>query len=72
LLIRTSNNEKAAAVLEQYNPETIDGTLSVPLMDDFRSAHINRMLVDNNLQVFSMHTQNNNLEQLFLDLTAQA
>jgi ABC-type multidrug transport system ATPase subunit len=72
LLIRTSNDDMAAVVLEPYKPERVDGTLSVALLDDFRAGHINRMLVDNNLQVFSMHRQNNNLEQLFLDLTAQA
>lgn len=72
LLIRTSDNDKAAAVLEPYKPERVDGALSVALLDDLRAGHINRMLVDNNLQVFSMHTQNNNLEQLFLDLTSQA
>jgi ABC-type multidrug transport system ATPase subunit len=70
LVIRTSNNEKAAGVLKYYNPETVDGTLSVVVQDDFRVAHINRMLVDNELQVFSLYTPDNNLEQLFLDLTS--
>ncbi len=72
LLIRTSNDERAAAVIEHYNPENIGGALAVALLDDFRAGHINRMLVDNNLQVFSMYTESNNLEQLFLDLTSQA
>ncbi|NOT73549.1 MAG: ABC transporter ATP-binding protein [Cyclobacteriaceae bacterium] len=72
LLIRTSDNEKAAAVLEHYKPEKVDSMLSIDLMDDFRTGHINRMLIDNQLQVFSMYPQNNNLEQLFLDLTTKS
>lgn len=72
LLIRTSNNEKAAVVLEQYKPETLDGTLTVALLDDFRAGHINRMLVDNDVQVFSLHMENNSLEQLFINLTERS
>jgi ABC-type multidrug transport system ATPase subunit len=72
LLIRTSNNDKAAAVLNQYEPKRMDGVLSVALVDDSRTGHISRMLIDHDLDVFALHPQTNSLEQLFLDLTSTA
>lgn len=69
LVIRTSNDDKALSLLEVYKPEKQNGTLSVPIVDDYRAGHINRLLVDHNIQVFSIGTQETNLEQLFIQLT---
>lgn len=69
LVIRTSNDDKALSLLEVYKAEKQQGTLTVPLLDDYRAGHINRLLVDNNIQVFSLKTEDTNLEQLFIQLT---
>lgn len=72
LVIRTSNDDRALMVLEKYGSEKLNGVLSVPLLDDYRAGHINRMLVDNDLQVFSIQSETGNLEQLFIQLTSQS
>jgi ABC-2 type transport system ATP-binding protein len=70
LMIRTSDNEVAINLLRQHNPERIGDTLSVPLHDLHHVASINRMLTQQNLDVYLLHPKENTLEQLFIDLTS--
>ncbi len=69
LVIRTSNDDKALSLLEPYKAQKQQGILSVPIVDDYRAGHINRMLVENDIQVFSIHREETDLEQLFIQLT---
>lgn len=65
----TSDNLRAWAVLKQFNPELTVDDLIVPYTDIQQVAAINRMLVDNDLDVYNLHPQAQNLETLFMDLT---
>ena len=70
--LRTSDNETAMNLLNDHAP--------VPLKDGFRVAFsstqdiadINKKLVHNNIDVYQLHPNENDLEQLFIDLTSVA
>jgi ABC-2 type transport system ATP-binding protein len=70
LFIRTSDNVKALQLLEDFNPERSEGTLSLTFQDINEVASINRMLNNNGLDVFLLHPKENDLEQLFINLTS--
>ena len=70
LLINTSDNEVAMKLLQEHNPERAQDTISVPFHDQLQVASINRKLTENNLAVYMLHPKENNLEQLFIDLTS--
>jgi ABC-type multidrug transport system ATPase subunit len=70
LWIRTSDNDAAIKLLQEHNPERIDGKLSVPFHDMKQVASINRTLTRNDLDVYLLHPKENDLEQLFIDLTS--
>jgi ABC-2 type transport system ATP-binding protein len=70
LFINTSDNEIALKFLQEHNPERIGDTLSVPFQDLNQVASINRTLTQNNLDVYLLHPKENDLEQLFIDLTS--
>jgi lantibiotic transport system ATP-binding protein len=69
LLIHTSDNEAAYRLLRSYNPERTGANIAVSLADIQEAASINRTLVQNNLDVYKLNPQENNLEQLFINLT---
>lgn len=70
LFIKTSDNEAAGNLLRQYHPEKINGTLAVAFEDIGQVATINKMLTSNHLDVYLLHPKENDLEQLFIDLTS--
>ncbi len=70
LWIRTSDNERAAQLLNGYKAETTGETISIPFRDHAQVASVNRMLTQNNLDVYLLHPKENDLEQLFIDLTS--
>ena len=69
LLINTSDNEVAIRLLQEHNPERMPDAISVPFHDQTQVAIINRKLTESNLAVYMLHPKENNLEQLFIDLT---
>ena len=69
LLINTSDNQTALQILEQYQPELYNDTLSVGFENHQQVAMINRTLVQHNVDVYQLQTQANDLEQLFINLT---
>jgi ABC-2 type transport system ATP-binding protein len=69
VLVNTSNNHAAKDLLQEYNPELVDDLLTFPFRDNDQVAAINRTLTQNNLDVYLLHPKENNLEQLFIDLT---
>ena len=69
VFIKTSDNERAYRVLEEYHPEREKEKLSVVFDDIHQVAAINKKLTQNNLDVFLLHPKENDLEQLFIDLT---
>jgi ABC-type multidrug transport system ATPase subunit len=70
ILINTSDNEMAIKLLQEYNPERVGVTLAVPFRDLNQVAFINRTLIQNNLDVYLLYPKENDLEQLFIDLTS--
>lgn len=70
LLINTSDNEAALRLLQEHNPESTGDALSLPMRDLHQVASINRTLTQNNLDVYLLHPRENDLEQLFIDLTS--
>ena len=70
LLIKTSDNEAACHILQQYHPERSNGTLSVSYENFEQVAAINRVLMGHDLDVYLLQPKETNLEQLFIDLTS--
>ena len=70
LLIKSSDNLIAHKLLQEYHPEAIGDALSFPYESDSQVAAINRTLIHHNLDVYLLHPRENDLEQLFIDLTS--
>jgi len=69
LILNTSDNSKALQALERLHPLSTDGVISVPFKDLSNIASINRTLLSHDLDVYLLHPQKNDLEQLFINLT---
>ena len=72
LFIRTSNDEAAYSLLREFKPVRTEEALAVTFNALKEVAQINRILTENELDVYLLHPQKNNLEQLFIDLTTEA
>ena len=70
LLIKTSDNERALRLLEAYAPKREEEVISLSLADLQQVASIQRMLSKNDLDIYLLQPQTNDLEQLFIDLTS--
>ncbi|HEY0356183.1 MAG TPA: ATP-binding cassette domain-containing protein [Flavisolibacter sp.] len=70
LLIQTSDNNMAMHLLKDHSPEMTNEKLSVPYHDKHQVATINRTITQNNLDVYLLQPKENDLEQLFIDLTS--
>jgi lantibiotic transport system ATP-binding protein len=69
LQVNTSDNEAAYKLLHRHSPERSRGELLIPYHSNRDIAEINKTLVKNDLDVFQLQTQENNLEQIFIELT---
>ena len=69
LLLSTSDNEAAIQLLQEYDPERTGDTIAVSFNDQRQIAAIQRTLTQNNVDVYLLRPQENDLEQLFIDLT---
>ncbi|HYH14153.1 MAG TPA: ATP-binding cassette domain-containing protein [Flavisolibacter sp.] len=69
LLINTSDNEVALQLLQEYQPQRDGDSVSVSYRDQKQVASIQRTLTLNNLDVYLLQPKENDLEQLFIDLT---
>ncbi len=70
LEIETNNNEGAAQLLQSYSLKNIDSKLILPFEGREQTAAINKLLVQNGIEVYALHPQQSDLEQLFLDITS--
>lgn len=69
--IDTSDNSRALGLLQQqYAASLAEGKLVLPIQSKEEAATVNRLLVQAGLDVYSLHPQHSNLEQLFLDITS--
>jgi ABC-2 type transport system ATP-binding protein len=71
LLIKTSDNERAYRILQEHKPERTGEKLAIPFRDLNQVASINRTLTTHDLDVYLLHPKENDLEQLFIDLTTE-
>ena len=70
LLLETSNNENALMLLQkEFMAERQNGHLLLPFKDNKQSATVNRLLVQEGIDVYRLQPQQNDLEQLFIDIT---
>jgi ABC-2 type transport system ATP-binding protein len=71
LEIETNDNKRAEALLQgQYKVTMEEGKINLPFESKEKSAAINTLLVQQGLSVYSVFPQQNDLEQLFLDITS--
>jgi len=70
LFINTSDNDVAFELLREYDPERSEDRLAVPFRNIDQVASINRTLTKNDLDVYLLHPKENDLEQLFINLTS--
>lgn len=70
LLLETSNNENALMLLQkEFMAERQNGHLLLPFKDNKQSATVNRLLVQEGIDVYRLQPQQNDLEQLFINIT---
>lgn len=68
VMIDTGNMTAAAVLLEAYQPVTEAGKLLLPFTSRENIAQINRQLVQNGIDVYGIHTVQNDLESIFIHL----
>jgi ABC-type multidrug transport system ATPase subunit len=67
----TSNNEAAVQLLSaEYGAESRNGYVVLPLNEKKVTAAIVRKLVEHHIDVYLLQQQQNDLEQLFMDITS--
>jgi lantibiotic transport system ATP-binding protein len=71
LEIETNDNSTAARLLQSFSLKSVNDKLVMPFENKEQTASINRLLVQNGINVYSIHSQQEDLEQLFLDITSK-
>jgi ABC-type multidrug transport system ATPase subunit len=71
LQIETNDNDTASRLLQSFSLKRVNGKLVLPFQTREQTAAINRLLVQHGVEVFALHAQQDDLEQLFLDITSQ-
>ena len=71
LEIETNDNPRATQLLQdQFSVQHLENKISIPFQNKEQAAAVNRLLVQNGLEVFALHPQQSDLEQLFLEITS--
>jgi len=70
LEIETNDNRRAAELLQQFSAQQKDGKVLLPFQSKEQTASVNKILVQQNIDVYALHPQQNDLEQLFIDITS--
>lgn len=69
--IDTNNNDAALKLLQaEYGAEDKNGYVVLPFKEKEVTAAINRKLVEQNIDVYLLQPHQNDLEQLFIDITS--
>ncbi|RFS16788.1 ABC transporter ATP-binding protein [Emticicia sp. C21] len=71
LNLNTSDNAKAAKVLQAFSPEYTHESFSLAYSGMKQIAEINRTLMHNDIDVYLLQPKANNLEELFIDMTTR-
>jgi len=71
LTLETNKNEFAGTLLkEHFEVNRQNGHLLLPFKDKEQTAFINKLLVQHGVDVYRLQPQQNDLEQLFIDITS--
>ena len=68
--IDTSNNNAALSLLAEHGAQNTNGYVVLPFEEKTITAAINKKLVEQNIDVYLLQPKQNNLEQLFIDITS--
>lgn len=72
LELETSDNAQAMELLqEEFSIEQSESRLILPYKGKEQTARVNQRLVQRGIQVYALHPQQNDLEQLFIDITSK-
>lgn len=71
LEVETTDNDVAIQLLKDFGAERQNGHLVLPFTNKLHSASINRMLIEKGIDVYRMQPQQNDLEQIFIDITSE-
>ena len=71
LEIETNDNTTAAQILQSFSLKSVNGKLVLPFKNKEKTAAINKLLVQSGVDVYALHSQQDDLEQLFLDITSK-
>lgn len=66
----TSDNLRAWAVLKSFQPALREEDIAVPYTDLKQVSIINRILIDNDIEVYNLHPVKQTLETIFINLTS--
>ncbi|RYY57989.1 MAG: ABC transporter ATP-binding protein [Chitinophagaceae bacterium] len=71
LEVQTNDNVRAASLLAAHGKADLQPSkIVLPFQGNEQTAAIARLLVENGLDIYAIHPQQNDLEQLFLDITS--
>lgn len=70
VFVRTSDNVQAIKLLNAYSPQIDGNTFTIDCDSQQHVAEINRLLMQHGLDVYLLHPHENDLEQLFINLTS--
>lgn len=70
LQLNTNNNEAAKLILAEYGAVSVNGYVVLPMKPKEEIPVINRHLVAHDIDVYLLQPQQNDLEQLFIDITS--
>jgi ABC-type multidrug transport system ATPase subunit len=68
--IDTSDNDLAAHLLQCYEVRATNGYLAIPCLKKEDIGFVSRKLIEGGVDLFLLQPQQNDLEQLFLDITS--
>jgi ABC-type multidrug transport system ATPase subunit len=71
LVIQTSNNEGAFELLKKFSPTLSADSIILKLDSPRRVSVVNRLLIDNNIEVYQLQQRKTDLEQLYLNFTSK-
>ena len=73
LEVETNNNSKALEILQQqFAVHQQHDKILIPYRDKQQAADVNKLLVQNGLDVYLLQPQQSDLEQLFIDITSNS
>lgn len=71
LEIETNDNARALQLLQsEVGASIVENKLLMPFQNKEQAAAVNKLLIQNGLDVYALHAQQSDLEQLFMEITS--